>query len=326
RRDDPADVRAAGAGGHGDHRRGRQRRRARPGGGRPGADLRRRHLLGDQPGRLRGDPVERRRCCAAGGRGGSGGRAAATGSGNRGRRGPGAAGRCAHRPPGGRGAGPRRAGRLAPRAGPARPGAADRPAAREVPALRRRPGVHEEECAMTSDTARLSVIPQLCAVPGPALAPATGTTDALRSVQDSALGLLAGLDRPPRSLRIRTDRVELELEWPDPGQPAAGAAPAAATTLVAGPEDLLPPLAGVEQFITAQVVGVFYRSREPGAEPFVHPGDVVRPGQKVGIIEAMKLMSPVEADLDGRVLDALAADGTPVEYGDRLFAVEPDYA
>ena len=74
-----------------------------------------------------------------------------------------------------------------------------------------------------------------------------------------------------------------------------------------------------------QVVGMFYRSREPGAEPFVQPGDVVRPGQQVGIIEAMKLMIPVEADLDGQVLDALLADGTPVEYGDRLFAVEPTY-
>ena len=145
----------------------------------------------------------------------------------------------------------------------------------------------------------------------------------LNSVRDSALGLLAGLDRAPQSLRIRTEGVEIELEWPEPSQLASGvphAAPVPAT-----PAELLSPLAGTEQFITAQVVGMFYRSREPGAEPFVQPGDEVRPGQQVGIIEAMKLMIPVEADLDGQVLDALVADGTPVEYGDRLFAVEPTY-
>src|SRR5262249_61984367 len=114
-----------------------------------------------------------------------------------------------------------------------------------------------------SDTARLSVTPELCAAAGPASAPATmpaiGTADLLQSVRDSALGLLAGLDRAPRSLRIRTDQVELELEWPDlgqpGGQPAAGAVPAAATTLVAGPEELLAPLAGGERVSTAQVAG-----------------------------------------------------------------------
>jgi acetyl-CoA carboxylase biotin carboxyl carrier protein len=146
----------------------------------------------------------------------------------------------------------------------------------------------------------------------------------LNSVRESALGLLAGLDRAPQSLRIRTEGVEIELEWPEPGQVVASTA-AVPAGVAAGHTEVLSPLAGTEQFITAQVVGMFYRSREPGAEPFVQPGDEVRPGQQVGIIEAMKLMIPVEADLDGQVLDALVADGTPVEYGDRLFAVEPTY-
>ncbi len=171
----------------------------------------------------------------------------------------------------------------------------------------------------TSDTPARLRLPEPFDVVEPA-----GAAVVLNSVRDSALGLLAGLERAPRSLRIRTEGIEIELEWPEPGQPAtavpAGAAPAG---LVAGPAELLSPLAGTEQFITAQVVGMFYRSREPGAEPFVQPGDVVRPGQQVGIIEAMKLMIPVEADLDGQVLDVLVADGTPVEYGDRLFAIEP---
>jgi acetyl-CoA carboxylase biotin carboxyl carrier protein len=172
----------------------------------------------------------------------------------------------------------------------------------------------------TSDTTTRLHLPE----PFDAVKPAESAA-VLNSVRDSALGLLAGLDRAPQSLRIRTEGVEIELEWPEPGQPAAAAAGALAdaAAVPVTPAEMLSPLAGTEQFITSQVVGMFYRSREPGAEPFVQPGDVVRPGQQVGIIEAMKLMIPVEADLDGQVLDVLVADGTPVEYGDRLFAVEP---
>ena len=142
---------------------------------------------------------------------------------------------------------------------------------------------------------------------------AVDAADVLKRLQDSALGLLAGLDRPPRSLRIRVNGVELEMEWPD-------AAPATA------PVDDAPSTPGQEpagQHINAHMVGVFYRCPEPGAKPFVEPGDIVAAGQQVGIIEAMKLMMPVEAETAGRIVDVLVADGASVEYGDRLFAVEP---
>jgi acetyl-CoA carboxylase biotin carboxyl carrier protein len=74
------------------------------------------------------------------------------------------------------------------------------------------------------------------------------------------------------------------------------------------------------------MVGVFYHAREPGAEPFVTVGSVVAAGQQVGIVEAMKLMIPVEASRGGRVTAILKANGEPVEYDEPLFAVQPEAA
>jgi len=149
---------------------------------------------------------------------------------------------------------------------------------------------------------------------------AADTADVLKRLQDSALGLLAGLDRPPRSIRIKADQVEVEVQWPDQdpaAAPPAGAAPSAPDAPAHGAVDT------TEQYITAHMVGTFYRCPEPGAEPFVEPGGVVEHGQQVGIIEAMKLMVPVEADVPGRIVEVLVSNGAAVEYGDRLFAVAP---
>jgi acetyl-CoA carboxylase biotin carboxyl carrier protein len=75
------------------------------------------------------------------------------------------------------------------------------------------------------------------------------------------------------------------------------------------------------RYLCAPTVGTFYRAPEPGAEPFVREQDGVRPGQQVGIIEVMKLMLPVEADVHGHIVEILARDGLPVEYGERLFSI-----
>jgi acetyl-CoA carboxylase biotin carboxyl carrier protein len=79
--------------------------------------------------------------------------------------------------------------------------------------------------------------------------------------------------------------------------------------------------------ICAPMIGTFYRAAQPGADPFVDVGDVVSPGQQVGVLEVMKLFTPVEADRAGRVVEILVADGTSVEYGQRLIALDqPDQA
>ena len=71
------------------------------------------------------------------------------------------------------------------------------------------------------------------------------------------------------------------------------------------------------------MVGTFYRSLVAAAPPFVEVGDTVAAGQTLCILEAMKLMNELGADVDGVVREVLAENGDAVEYGQPLFAIEP---
>jgi acetyl-CoA carboxylase biotin carboxyl carrier protein len=75
--------------------------------------------------------------------------------------------------------------------------------------------------------------------------------------------------------------------------------------------------------VTSPIVGTFYRSPSPDAEPFVDVGTRVKKGQVLCIIEAMKLMNEIESEVDGVVVRMLVESGHPVEYGEPLFLVEP---
>lgn len=75
--------------------------------------------------------------------------------------------------------------------------------------------------------------------------------------------------------------------------------------------------------IKSPIVGTFYRSAAPEAEPYVEVGSLVKKGQIVCIIEAMKLMNEIEADMDGKIIEILTENAHPVEYGEPLFALEP---
>ena len=76
--------------------------------------------------------------------------------------------------------------------------------------------------------------------------------------------------------------------------------------------------------IKSPLVGVFYAAPSEGAEPFVVPGDRVKKGQTLGIVEAMKLMNEIESDCDGVVTEICVRNGDMVEYGQALFVVSPD--
>lgn len=76
--------------------------------------------------------------------------------------------------------------------------------------------------------------------------------------------------------------------------------------------------------ITAQMVGTFYLTPAPGKPPLVQEGDLIEKGQVIGIIEAMKVMNELEADLGGRVLRILVKNQEPVEYGQPLMLIAPD--
>ena len=77
------------------------------------------------------------------------------------------------------------------------------------------------------------------------------------------------------------------------------------------------------QIVTSPMVGTFYRAPDPTAPPFVDVGDTVKKGQTLCIVEAMKLMNEIESEHRGRVVRILVENAQPVEFGQKLFLIEP---
>ena len=102
------------------------------------------------------------------------------------------------------------------------------------------------------------------------------------------------------------------VETPAPA-PASAAAPEAGDS---EEEGLVP--------ITSPMVGTFYRAPSPDAEPFVTVGDTVEAGQTVCIVEAMKLMNEIQAEVSGTVAKVAVDNQSPVEFGQTLFLIKQD--
>lgn len=75
--------------------------------------------------------------------------------------------------------------------------------------------------------------------------------------------------------------------------------------------------------IQSPMVGTFYRAPSPGAKSYIEIGDFIKPGEVVCIIEAMKLMNEIKAEVGGKVVQIPVENGEPVEFGQTLFAIEP---
>jgi acetyl-CoA carboxylase biotin carboxyl carrier protein len=99
--------------------------------------------------------------------------------------------------------------------------------------------------------------------------------------------------------------------------PASGAQPTAASSSAPLVDDSLVK-------VESPMVGTFYRRSSPEAEPFVREGDVVKKGQTLCIVEAMKLMNEIAAPCSGRIDKILLADGQVAEFGETLFLINPD--
>jgi acetyl-CoA carboxylase biotin carboxyl carrier protein len=125
------------------------------------------------------------------------------------------------------------------------------------------------------------------------------------------------VQRGPNRLRLRRAEVVREVMVPVP-TPAAAPAPAAAHApgKSAAPES-------TDILVKSPIVGTFYEAPTPGAPPFVKVGDAVEPGQVLCIIESMKLMNEIEAEVAGTVTARLTETGRPVEYGEALFSMRP---
>ena len=120
---------------------------------------------------------------------------------------------------------------------------------------------------------------------------------------------------------------------------AQAAAPGAVLTTLAStaaappaPAPLPPPVAAAPPaepaengtLVKSPIVGTFYRAADPNSPPFVSVGDRVKVGQVLCIIEAMKLMNEIEAEVAGEIARIHPENGQPVQYGDPLFTVRPD--
>ena len=145
---------------------------------------------------------------------------------------------------------------------------------------------------------------------------------------------IAALELERAGFRIRIEgprSVAVPPLRPVPAYPAGEAWEAApvAFPAAAAPAPAAAPAGPVREvvdegihFVTSPIVGTFYRSPNPDAEPFVKVGDAVEKGKVLCIIEAMKLMNEIESDVSGAIVEVFPQNGQPVEYGERLFAVK----
>jgi len=143
----------------------------------------------------------------------------------------------------------------------------------------------------------------------------------------SLLEFLSGSDIQELKLEGDDFRLEVRRNLPGPApvlMPAA-AAPLAAAPAPAAPVAVPPPAAAAARSdlvdVRAPMVGIFYRAPAPGEAPFVELGNRVSVGQTICILEAMKLMNELEAELSGEVVEILVENGTPVEYNQVLMRV-----
>jgi acetyl-CoA carboxylase biotin carboxyl carrier protein len=129
---------------------------------------------------------------------------------------------------------------------------------------------------------------------------------------------LAELEVEAAGTRIRIVRQHAPaaiVSRPEREPAAIAAQPVSVPELAASTAHLIP--------VEAPMVGTFYRAPKPDAPPFVSEGDVVKEGQVLCIVEAMKLMNEIEAKIGGRIVKVVAENGQPVEFGQPLFLMEP---
>ena len=132
---------------------------------------------------------------------------------------------------------------------------------------------------------------------------------------------VAEFEHEENGVRLRVSRGALVARAAAPPL-AVGAPGAGAPAMVAQAIPIDAPPSGDYLDVTSPFVGSFYCSPTPDAPAFVEVGSVVRPGQTLCIIEAMKLMNEIEAECAGTVTDVFAQNGKNVEYGQKLFRIK----
>ncbi|MGH8782805.1 acetyl-CoA carboxylase biotin carboxyl carrier protein [Paraburkholderia sp.] len=122
-------------------------------------------------------------------------------------------------------------------------------------------------------------------------------------------------------VRIVKNAPPVYVQQPAYAQQFASPAPMGAAEAPAAAPAAPAPAAPQGHVVTSPMVGTFYRSPSPGADPFVQVGDSVKEGQTLCIIEAMKLLNEIESDATGVIKEILVENGQAVEYGQPLYVV-----
>jgi len=127
-------------------------------------------------------------------------------------------------------------------------------------------------------------------------------------------------------LGIEEDSSAVHLRLMEAAVPGAVPAPVAAVAVPAAAAPAAAPAAAASNFseVKSPMVGTFYRSPKPEAPSFVKVGDRVSVGQTLCIVEAMKLMNEIEAEISGTIREILIEDAQPVQFGQILFHIEAD--
>lgn len=129
------------------------------------------------------------------------------------------------------------------------------------------------------------------------------------SIQEGDLKIKISKNGNPSNVGYIQQNIPLEL-------------PAVNSQASSGESVNVAPVEDNSHIIKSPIVGTFYRSPAPDADPYCQIGDQVSPGSVLCIVEAMKLMNEIECDLSGKILQILVEDGTPVEFGQPLFKIE----
>ena len=130
---------------------------------------------------------------------------------------------------------------------------------------------------------------------------------------------------PSKRKRGEVDEITTIIQQAPAQVVAAPVAVPAASTPVAVPAASTPAADENENYITikASMIGTFYRSSSPEPPSFVNVGDVIKEGDTLCIIEAMKLFNEIEAEVSGKIVKVLVDDTTPIEFDQPLFLVDP---
>lgn len=130
------------------------------------------------------------------------------------------------------------------------------------------------------------------------------------------------VQRGENRVRLRRGATDVSQIVPPVASASAIAPPPVTSTAVAA-KPAPPPSDENTVLVKSPIVGTFYESPSPDAPAFVKVGDVVAPGQVLCIIESMKLMNEIEAEVGGTIIAKLVENGRPVEYGEPLFSLKP---